>query len=477
MKLNDLLKNIAVVKIVGPEATEIETLCLDSREIVPGAMFFAVSGTKTDGYNFINDAIERGATAIVCERLPQNFQAGITYIEVKNTNDAVGLMAREFFGNDFSKIKVIGVTGTNGKTTIATMLYQLFTTLGHKSGLLSTVENIIDGEVIPATHTTGNAIEIQKNISKMIEVGSEYCFMEVSSHAIDQRRISGIDFVGGIFTNLTQDHLDYHSSLDEYAKAKKAFFDGLSPRSFALYNSDDNRGSYMVADTMARKLSYGHTAADFVFTAKKSSAEGLELIINDTAIASPLVGEFNAYNIAAIFAAATTLGVNVDDVVLAISKLRGARGRMEKIVSKSGVFGIVDYAHTPDALENVLTTIDSFKQSRVIVVFGAGGDRDKTKRPIMGEIAARLGDHVIVTSDNPRSEQPEVIIADILAGISDQTNIETILDRREAIKRATEIAKPGDIVLVAGKGHEDYQDIRGVKSHFDDKEILSEFLT
>lgn len=301
--------------------------------------------------------------------------------------------------------------------------------------------------------------------------------MEVSSHAVHQGRIVGIDFTGGIFTNLTQDHLDYHTTLDEYAKAKKAFFDKLSPKSFALYNSDDNRGSYMVADTRARKLSYGHTAADFDFTTKKSSAAGLELIINDTVVTSLLVGEFNAYNIAAIFATATTLGINVEDAVSAITKLHGARGRMEKIVGTSGIFGIVDYAHTPDALENVLRTIDSFKQSRVIVVFGAGGDRDKTKRPIMGGIAARLSDYVIVTSDNPRSEQPEAIIADILAGIGDQTNVETILDRREAIKRAVELAKLDDIILVAGKGHEDYQEVKGVKTHFDDKEVLSQFLT
>ncbi len=477
MKLNEILNNIEVLETIGPTDVAVEYLSIDSRNIKPGSLFFAVSGTKVDGHAFVDTAIELGAKIIVCERLPENLNPEVTYIRVKNTNEIVGLATKNFFGNTDLKMKIVGVTGTNGKTTIATMLYLLFTSLGCRSGLLSTVENIIGGKVFSATHTTGDAIQIQENLARMREAGTEYCFMEVSSHAIDQKRIAGIDFTGGIFTNLTQDHLDYHQTLDEYAKVKKAFFDNLSQQSFALYNSDDNRGSFMVADTRAKRLSYGHAAADFVFATKKSSAEGLELVINDTAVVTSLVGEFNAYNIAAIFATATTLGAKVEDVVSAISKLEGARGRMEKIIGKSGVFGIVDYAHTPDALENVLKTTNSFKTGKVITVFGAGGDRDKTKRPVMGDIATRLGDYTIVTSDNPRSERPEDIVTDILSSIKDKTNVEIILDRREAIKRAVEIAESGDIVLVAGKGHEDYQDIAGVKSHFSDLEVLKEFLS
>ncbi len=476
MKLNEILKNIEVVKITGPENAEIEKLCLDSRDVLPNSLFFAVSGTKVDGHNFIESALEKGAIAIVSEKLPENLREGITYVEVKNTSDVVGLVARNFFGNDFSKIRVVGVTGTNGKTTIATMLYQLFTTLGHKSGLLSTVENIIGKEIIPATHTTGDAIQIQENISKMIEAGCEYCFMEASSHAIDQRRICGIDFAGGIFTNLTQDHLDYHTDMETYARVKKSFFDILTKNSFAVYNSDDARGEFMVGDTSAQKVSYGENAKDFKFEIKNSSAEGLELQIGETRFTSPLVGKFNAYNIAAIFATVMNLGIPKDEVIEEIAKLHGARGRMEKITGKDGVVGLVDYAHTPDALQNALETINGFKTARVITVFGAGGDRDKTKRPLMGEIVTRLSDLVIVTSDNPRSERPEDIIADILTGISDKTKVETIVDRKEAIKRAVEIAQPGDAILVAGKGHEDYQDIAGVKSHFDDREILIELL-
>lgn len=476
MKLNDLLKNIEVLEVVGPSDIEVGRLCLDSRGVSTGAMFFAVSGTKVDGHDFINTAIENGATAIVCEKIPENLKDTVTYVRVKNTNAVVGLMAKNFFGNDYSKIKVVGVTGTNGKTTIATMLYQLFTSLDHKSGLLSTVENIIGTDVIPATHTTGNAIQIQENVSKMIASGCEYCFMEVSSHAIDQKRISGIDFVGGIFTNLTQDHLDYHVDMTEYAKAKKAFFDSLSENAFAIYNVDDEKGNFMVADTRAQKLSYGELPSDFKFVITSSSSEGLEILINDTPIKTPLVGKFNAYNVVAIFATAASLGESVDKIIANIVTMRGARGRMDKVVGQKGIIGIVDYAHTPDAMQNALETINDFKKSRVITVFGAGGDRDKTKRPLMGEIASRLSDFTIVTSDNPRSENPADIINDILAGIADKTRVETIIDRREAIKRAVELAESGDIILVAGKGHEDYQDVSGVKSHFDDKEVLVEFL-
>ncbi len=477
MKLEEILKNIEVLETVGSADVMVEHLSLDSRNIKPDTLFFAVSGTKVDGHAFIDTAISAGAKIIVCEKFPENLNSEVTYVRVENTSEIVGLVAKNFFGNNDFEMKIVGVTGTNGKTTIATMLYQLFTLLGHKGGLLSTVENIIGTEVLPATHTTGDAIQIQENLAKMREAKTKYCFMEVSSHAIDQNRIAGIDFTGGIFTNLTQDHLDYHQTLDEYAKVKKAFFDSLTNQAFALYNSDDNRGSFMVADTHAKIISYGKVAADFIFKVKKSSADGLELVINDTIVVTSLVGEFNAYNITAIFAAAVTLGAKPDDVVTAIAKLSGARGRMEKATSASGIFGLVDYAHTPDALENVLKTINTFKQGRVVTVFGAGGDRDKTKRPIMGEIASRLSDVVVVTSDNPRSERPEDIADDILAGIKDKTNVETILDRREAIKRAVEISKPGDIVLVAGKGHEDYQDVAGVKSHFSDLEVLREFLS
>ncbi len=478
MNLKDLIKNIEVVKIVGPENTEIQKLCLDSREIAPGAMFFAVSGTKTDGYNFIDGAIEKGATVIISERPPTNIREGITYVEVKNTNAVVGPIARDFFGNDYSKIKVVGVTGTNGKTTIATMLYQLFTSLGYKCGLLSTVENIIGETIIPATHTTGDAIQIQENISKMVDYGCEYCFMEVSSHAIDQKRISGIGFVGGIFTNLTQDHLDYHGTMEDYAEAKKAFFDNLPQTAFALTNLDDPHGEFMIKDSPAAPRTYAEGRGDFDFVIKESTSAGLKISIKDTEITSSLVGKFNAYNLTAVFAAATLLDEPKEKVVEILHSLTGVRGRMDKIIGKKNIIALVDYSHTPDALENALETVRGFKgEGKVITVFGAGGDRDKTKRPIMGEVAFRLSDFIIVTSDNPRSENPESIIADILAGIPDtQGRTLSIIDRKEAIKKAVELAKPGDIILVAGKGHEDYQEVRGVKTHFSDREVLEELL-
>lgn len=477
MILKDLIQDIVPEEVLGDLEQEIKGLAIDSRKARPGFLFFAVSGTKQDGHSFIDDALTRGATAVICENIPENTHVGVTYIKVKNTSDVVGTLASKFFDNPTNKIKVVGVTGTNGKTTIATMLYNLFKALGCKGGLLSTIENKIDDEILLATHTTGDAIELQENLSKMIEAKCEYVFMEVSSHAAVQKRIKGINFAGGIFTNLTQDHLDYHKDLKEYSEAKKIFFEALPPQAFALYNEDDAYGEFMVANIRAKKYSYGEHSLDFPFSIAKMSADGLQLKIKDSEVSSPLVGKFNAYNLAAIFSAATLLGIAPEKVSAALGEVSGARGRMEKVVGKSGVIGIVDYSHTPDALKNALETINNFKgDKKVITVFGAGGDRDKTKRPIMGEIAASLSDFTIVTSDNPRSENPSTIIEDILSGIKDGKNIETEVDRSNAIQKAITLANVGDIVLVAGKGHEDYQEIAGVKTHFSDKETLEKFL-
>ncbi len=478
MLLKDLLKNISSVAVEGDLEKKVSGLALDSRKVKDGFLFFAVSGTKLDGHDFIDTALTFGASVIVCEKIPENTHAGVTYVKVANVRDIVANIAAEFFGHPSKKIAVVGVTGTNGKTTIATMLYKLFSELGQKSGLISTIENKIGDEIIPTIHTTPDAVSLQELFAKMVEAECKYVFMEVSSHAIDQGRTKEIDFRGGVFTNLTQDHLDYHQTMEEYANAKKKFFDILSTESFALTNIDDRYGEFMVKDSKAKHVTYAEGKGDLDFQIINSSAEGLTLMIGDTEIKSPLLGKFNAYNLVAIFGVAALLEFSKEKIKEVLEKLTGARGRMEKVLGKSGIIGLVDYSHTPDALKNALETINGFKgAAKVITVFGAGGDRDKTKRPIMGKIAAELSDHVIVTSDNPRSEDPNQIIEEILAGIpKTQGRTLRVSDRKEAIEKAVEMAKPGDIVLVAGKGHEDYQEVMGVKTHFSDIEVLKQIL-
>lgn len=476
MTLKEITENLSPLETQGEIEKEISGLALDSRKVLPGFLFFAVRGSNADGHDFIDTAIKNGATAIACENIPEKTYDGVTYIKFYKTNDVLGQIASRFYGDPSKKLLVIGVTGTNGKTTVATMLYDLFTSLGLKSGLLSTVENKIGEETFTSTHTTGDALQVQENLAKMRDAGCKHVFMEVSSHSIDQGRINGINFVSGIFTNLTQDHLDYHKDMESYANAKKAFFDNLPEDSFALYNADDGYGEFMVSETKSKKISYGEKSKDFKLEINDSKSFGLDILIGGEQIKSPLVGRFNAYNLCAIYATALTLGISSRDLSEKIESLYGARGRMEKIVGENGIIGIVDYAHTPDAIQNVLETINDFKTGRVITVFGAGGDRDKTKRPIMGEIATRLSDVVIITTDNPRSEESSDIADDIFAGALEKGKVKIVLDRLEAIKMAVSIAVKGDIILLAGKGHENYQEIKGIKSHFDDKEVLIDLL-
>lgn len=477
MNLKSLLENIEVLEVSGDTDKDIKSLALDSRKVSDGGLFFAVSGTKLDGHNFIDAAVTAGATAIICEKIPENTYEGVTYIKVSNTSEVVGPVAAQFFGTPSEKLRVVGVTGTNGKTTVATCLCQLFEKIGEKAGLLSTIENRIGENVVAAHLTTGDPVLVRENLAQMVEEGCAYAFMEVSSHAISQNRVAKINFAAGIFTNLSQDHLDYHGTMENYARAKKEFFDRLPESAFAIYNIDDERGEFMVADTKARKVSFGRGRGDFAFEILESSADGLSLSINGTEFSSPLVGEFNAYNLAAVFAAAVSLGVSPEKVASAMPEVSGARGRMQKVSGTKGIFGIVDYSHTPDALEKALAAINGFKGAgKAITVFGAGGDRDKTKRPLMGEVAEKLSDIVIVTSDNPRSEEPQSIINDILSGIKNPDKVHVVADRRVAIQKAAELASPGDVVLVAGKGHEEYQDVAGVRSEFSDKKVLEEFL-
>ncbi|MCD8193506.1 MAG: UDP-N-acetylmuramoyl-L-alanyl-D-glutamate--2,6-diaminopimelate ligase, partial [Tannerellaceae bacterium] len=428
---------------------------------------------------YIDKAISQGAVAIVCEQLPEQRPAGVSFIRVKDSAAALGRLGAAWYGNPSAKLKLVGVTGTNGKTSIATLLYEMFRTMGHRAGLLSTVCNYIDETAVPATHTTPDPLSIQRLMAEMVEAGCEYAFMEVSSHAIDQKRISGLEFDGGIFTNLTRDHLDYHKTVENYLKAKKQFFDDLPATAFALTNLDDKAGPVMIQNTKAKKLSYSlRTLADFKGKILESHFDGTHLLINDREVMVHFVGKFNAYNLLAVCGAAVSLGKPLDEVLLVLSSLRSVSGRFETIHSPLGYTAIVDYAHTPDALVNVLTTIRDVLDGggRILTVVGAGGDRDKGKRPLMAKEAVQLSDHVILTSDNPRSEEPDAIIKDMVAGLNtgDMERTLCITDRSQAIKTATMLAKRGDVILVAGKGHEDYQEIKGVKHHFDDREQLRE---
>ena len=479
MKIKDILANCNLMEIVGEKDVDVVDITFDSRKVSQGTLFFAVKGTQVDGHDYIDNAIEKGASVIVCEKLPRKKADNVTYVKVDNSAYVLGVGASNFFGNPSEKLKLVGVTGTNGKTTIATLLYRLFTEAGYPCGLFSTIENIVNRDVVPSTHTTPDPIELNTLLQQMVDKGCEYAFMEVSSHSVAQDRIAGLRFAGGIFTNLTHDHLDYHKTMANYRNAKKKFFDDLPQNAFALTNLDDKNGAYMLQNTKARKLSYAlKHDADFKGVVMESHFDGMLLKVNGTEMFTQLVGGFNASNILAIYGAATALGFNKDELLVEISKLRGANGRFDMVHSEKGIVGIVDYAHTPDALENVLVTINDVRSHKemLITVVGCGGNRDTTKRPEMAAVAVKLSDRVILTSDNPRNEDPDEIIRQMKAGVpqEDQGKVLSITNRREAIRTAVALAKKGDIILLAGKGHENYQEINGVKNHFDDKEVLSE---
>lgn len=479
-KLTDILEGVEVIQIIGSTDVEINSLQFDSRKVNDGDIFIAIKGTQVDGHSYIEKVIQSGAKAVICENLPVS-QKDVVFIHVKNSSQALGIMASNFYDSPSSKLKLVGITGTNGKTTIASLLYKLFQNLGYPTGLLSTIQNKVENKVVAATHTTPDPVQINKLLDQMVYEGCEYCFMEVSSHAIDQDRIAGLEFAGGIFTNLSHDHLDYHISFDNYLKAKKKFFDELSNDAFALTNTDDRNGKIMLQNTKARKKTYSlKGASDFKCKIIENNFDGLLLNINGQEFCSNLIGSFNAYNLLAVYAAAVLLGENPSEVLTALSNLKTVEGRFDYIRSANNIVGIVDYAHSPDALQNVLNTIDAIRTHNeiLITVFGAGGDRDKQKRPIMGKIACKKSDKVILTSDNPRSEIPEEIITDIENGIGPEysNRVISITNRKEAIKAACSFARSGDIILVAGKGHEKYQEIEGVKHPFDDKEILKNYL-
>ena len=477
MKLQELLKNIEPIQIVGDADVEVSGVNIDSRKIKEGHLFVAIKGTQVDGHQFIPKALTLGAKSVLCEDMPEEKIEGVTYIQVASTEDAVGKVATLFYGDPSKKLKLVGVTGTNGKTTIATLLYNMFRKMGHKCGLLSTVCNYIEGEAIPADHTTPDPIELNELLGRMADAGCEYAFMECSSHAIAQKRISGLKFAGGIFTNLTRDHLDYHKTFENYRNAKKAFFDGLPKTAFAITNADDKNGMIMVQNCKAQVKTYStRQMADFRGRILECHFEGMYLEIDGHEVGVQFIGKFNVSNLLAVYGAARMLGKAPDDILVVMSTLHSVSGRLEPVHSPEGYTAIVDYAHTPDALANVLNAIHEVlnKKGHVITVCGAGGNRDKGKRPLMAQEAVRQSDKVIITSDNPRFEEPQTIIDDMMAGLTVQQrkNVVTIVDRKEAIRTACMMAQKGDVILVAGKGHENYQEIKGVKHHFDDKEVL-----
>jgi UDP-N-acetylmuramoyl-L-alanyl-D-glutamate--2,6-diaminopimelate ligase len=479
MRLSDLLKAIQPTKIIGSTDKEITGVNIDSRKIEAGHLFMAMRGTQADGHAYIPSAIQKGAVAILCEELPQSLNENITYIIVADSEDAVGKLATAFYGNPTSKLKLVGVTGTNGKTTIATLLYNMFRKFGYKVGLVSTVCNYIDDKPVPTEHTTPDPITLNQLLGNMADAGCEYAFMEVSSHSIAQKRISGLQYVGGIFTNLTRDHLDYHKTVENYLKAKKKFFDDMPKSAFSLTNLDDKNGKVMIQNTKSKTYTYSLTGiSDFKGKVLESHFEGMLINFNGHEVAVPFVGKFNASNLLAVFGTAVLLGKGEEEVLKVLSTLHPVNGRFEAIRSASGYTAIVDYAHTPDALTNVLNAIHGVLEGRgkVITVFGAGGNRDKGKRPLMAKEVAKGSDQIIVTSDNPRFEEPQSIINDVLAGLTpkDMKKTLSIVDRRQAIRTACTLAQPGDVILVAGKGHEDYQEIEGVKHHFDDHEVVRE---
>ena len=479
MKLIELLNNVKVLNTFGNTEVEVTGVNIDSRRIEKGHLFVAIPGTQTDGHKYIPKAIELGATSILCEQMPEEQIDGVSYIIVESTESVVGIVATRFFGDPSRKLKLVGVTGTNGKTTIATLLYNMFRKFGHKCGLLSTVCNYIEDEAIPADHTTPDPIELNRLLAQMVDAGCAYAFMECSSHAIAQKRIGGLKFAGGLFTNLTRDHLDYHKTVENYRNAKKAFFDDLGKDAFAITNADDKNGMFMVQNTKAQVKTYSiRSMADFKAKIIECHFEGMYLDINGKEVGVQFIGKFNVSNLLAVYGAAIMLGKKPEDILVILSTLKSVSGRLEPIRSPEGYTAIVDYAHTPDALENVLNTINEVLngKGKVITVCGAGGNRDKGKRPIMAQTAAKLSDKVIITSDNPRFEEPQDIINDMLAGLDNKQmkKVVSIVDRKEAIRTASMMAEKGDVILIAGKGHEDYQEIKGVKHHFDDREVVRE---
>lgn len=480
--LKDILRGIPVTEIIGSLEVEIARVCFDSRRVETNCLFVAVPGTQVDGSQFVDQAIEAGAVAVLCQQLPQQVSDTVTYIVVDDPAFALGVAASNFYDNPSRKLKLVGVTGTNGKTTVATLLYSLFLELGYTTGLLSTVENKIMDKVVAATHTTPDPVQLNELLQEMVDAGCDYCFIEVSSHAVAQQRIAGLDFAGGIFTNITHDHLDFHGSFGNYIRAKQLYFDGLSRSAFALYNQDDKNGPIMVQNTFAHKKSFAlKQIADFKAKILETHFDGTLLQIEGHEVWVNLVGEFNVYNLLAVYGAAILLEQETMKILTAMSRIKGAEGRFETLISESGVVAIVDYAHTPDAVKNVLQTIGKLRKGseQVITVLGCGGDRDKAKRPEMAAVAVANSDKLIITSDNPRTEDPMAIIRDMEAGVPQEhkRNVFSIADRREAIRAAYHLAQPGDIILVAGKGHEKYQDINGERLPFDDKVIIEEAFT
>jgi UDP-N-acetylmuramoyl-L-alanyl-D-glutamate--2,6-diaminopimelate ligase len=478
--LQDILYKVAIRSVSGATGIPVAGICIDSRMVTPGSCFIAVKGVHADGHEYMGQAVAQGAVAVVCEQLPDVLQEQVTYVQVPDSAEAAGFIAHAFYGNVSEQLKVVGVTGTNGKTTIATLLFKLFSGLGYKCGLISTVQNHIGNEILPSTHTTPDVISLNRLMKEMADAGCTYVFMECSSHAIHQHRIAGIRFAGALFSNITHDHLDYHKTFDEYIRVKKSFFDGLGSEAFAISNLDDKRGEVMLQNTRARKLFYSlRSMADFKGKILENSLTGLQMQINQDEVHFRLIGEFNAYNLLAVFGAAVSLGEERQKVLLVLSGITGAEGRFDTIRSaEDQLLAIVDYAHTPDALENVLATLRKLRSGneRILTVVGCGGDRDKTKRPVMGSVACELSDQAIFTSDNPRSEDPLDILKDMEQGLNTAAKRKqlSVADRKEAIKTAVRLAGKGDIILIAGKGHEKYQEIKGVKHDFDDKQVVKE---
>lgn len=480
--LQDILYKSGIRSVTGRTDIEVKDVQIDSRKITTGSLFIAIRGVSTDGHQFVDKVVSAGAVAVVVESMPAILKEGVTYVQVDDSSQAAGFIAHNFYGQPSEKLKLVGVTGTNGKTTIATLLYKLFTALGYQCGLLSTVQNHIGDKVIEATHTTPDQVSINALLKQMVDAGCTHVFMESSSHAIHQHRIAGLKYAGGLFSNITHDHLDYHKTFDEYIRVKKSFFDSLPVNAFAISNADDKRGVVMLQNAVAKRYLYSlRTLADFKGKILENSLTGLVMTVNEQEVHFRLIGEFNAYNLLAVYGAAICLGEDKQEVLRCLSVLTGAEGRFDYIVSaKDRIIGIVDYAHTPDALLNVLATIKNLKKGteQVITVVGCGGDRDKTKRPVMAEVVCEHSDRVILTSDNPRTEDPQAILKDMEAGVNAASKRKTlsIVDRKEAIKTAVSLCQPEDIVLIAGKGHEKYQDINGVKYPFDDKKVLMEVL-
>ena len=479
--VREILYKVNINKVIGDTGTLIRNVVSDSREVIEKDLYIAIDGVNVNGHKFINSAIKKGAICIVCEVLPEKLHEGILYVLVKSTRESIGIISSNYFSNPSSKLKLIGITGTNGKTTIATLLYSLYKTAGLKAGLISTVINYVDGKEIDSTQTTPDSLTINKLLYQMVEEGIQYCFMEVSSHGIEQRRISGLEFAGGIFSNLTHDHLDYHNSFDDYRDVKKDFFDNLPNTAFSLINKDDKNGKYMVQNTKSKIFTYGlKTYADYKIKILEFSLEGMLLKINESEFWSNLSGKFNAYNLLAVFSTASILGMPFSETLQLLSMLKNVKGRFEYL-KLNNITAIVDYAHTPDALKNIINSINEIKTNKesLITIIGCGGNRDKSKRPIMGDIASSLSSKVIFTSDNPRNESPEKIIQDMVSGVKPLNSVKTIsiANRKEAIKTACQLAKSNDIILIAGKGHEKFQEINNKKHLFDDYKVVKECLT